>query len=536
MRVRRSTMALAGSPIARWLCVGCVVLWVVSCGDGASPREDPETAAERALAAADARFARGDLDAYFAFMAIAEDTAAGRRARSRLTRAEAHYRRGIELFAAGDPDARRELQLGAGTGPMNPVLYRDLARACRAQGQHARAIEYFRKYLALFPNPPDRDLVASEVAELGPELDPADVLPSAPVPTKRRTTVRGQLVEEEAGGVQLVAIALGVIAAALGSALILLLRRRRGVTLRQLTSESPELHPSIAYLVGVMRHELLKHRIGAIGDAVRAISAGSATAQQRAFLYDRLYGGEPLERTWEGHIRAFERAVGPRLDLRRRDASFRRGAKAIARLAALEPKLRRNDPRAAVRLETEHAALRSLDAELSRLVRQLVRTRVDRTLLEGVVASVRQEYEPGRVTELELEVSTPDEIIEVEVFRVDLVLVLKNVVRNALLALGRIEPPRRLRLRVETDLLPTGEEVARVLVGDTSREMLTTESMYDRRIDRGLGLVTAALARYDAAITVEAGKDGYVKEVVVRFFRALDEAGPIAPDAMDEAA
>ncbi|MCC7536204.1 MAG: hypothetical protein IT379_08320 [Deltaproteobacteria bacterium] len=507
-----------------------------ACGEGSAPREDAETAAERALESADSRFARGELDAYFAFVAVPETTAAGRRARARLARADGHYRRGIRLFAEGDPDARRELQLGADTAPMNPLLYRDLARACRAQGQSVRAIEYFRKYLALFPNPSDRDEIAREVAELGPELDPADVLPSAPVPTKRRPVTRTPPAADDAGGVQLVAIALGVIAAALGSALILILRRRRGLTLAQLTSESPELHPSIAYLVGVMRHELLKHRIGAIGDAVRAIRSGSATAQQRAFLYDRLYGGEPLERTWEGHIRAFERAVGPRLDLRRRDAAFRRGAKAVSRLASLEPKLRRNDARAAERLATEHAALRSLDAELSRLVRQLVRTRVDRVLLEGVVASVREEYEPGRVTDLSLEVTTPDEAIEVEVFRVDLVLVLKNVVRNALLALGRSDPPRRLRLKVETDLLPTGEEVVRVRAADTSHEMLTTESVYDRRIDRGLGLVTAALARYDAAITVEPGRDGYVKEVVVRFFRALDDAGPVAAEPPMEAA
>jgi hypothetical protein len=41
-------------------------------------------------------------------------------------------------------------------------------------------------------------------------------------------------------------------------------------------------------------------------------------------------------------------------------------------------------------------------------------------------------------------------------------------------------------------------------------------------VDRGLGLVTAALTRYDGAIEVEPAEDGYRKAVSVRFFRALD--------------
>ena len=39
-------------------------------------------------------------------------------------------------------------------------------------------------------------------------------------------------------------------------------------------------------------------------------------------------------------------------------------------------------------------------------------------------------------------------------------------------------------------------------------------------MSRGLGLVTAALARYDGAIIVEHGGGDWAKTVVVRFFRA----------------
>jgi hypothetical protein len=103
------------------------------------------------------------------------------------------------------------------------------------------------------------------------------------------------------------------------------------------------------------------------------------------------------------------------------------------------------------------------------------------------------------------------------------VLILKNVVRNAILAMERATPPRRLRLDVQLVLEPTGEEVVRIRVSDTSREPLSTEAIYDRRLDRGLGLVTAALTRYEGAIEVREGVDGYEKAVVLRFFRVLDQ-------------
>ena len=73
-----------------------------------------------------------------------------------------------------------------------------------------------------------------------------------------------------------------------------------------------------------------------------------------------------------------------------------------------------------------------------------------------------------------------------------------------------------------TELEPTGEEIVFLTVRDTSTEELSRESIYDRRVDRGLGLVTAALTRYDGAIEVERAGQGYEKAVSIRFFRALD--------------
>jgi C4-dicarboxylate-specific signal transduction histidine kinase len=115
----------------------------------------------------------------------------------------------------------------------------------------------------------------------------------------------------------------------------------------------------------------------------------------------------------------------------------------------------------------------------------------------------------------------PDPGPFVEVFRVDLVLVLKNVLRNAVLAVGRAEAPRRVAIEVRVELLPTGEENVALRVLDSSPEVLTTEAIAERRVDRGLGLVTAALTRYDGAILVEDASPPYRKAVCVRFFRAF---------------
>jgi len=126
----------------------------------------------------------------------------------------------------------------------------------------------------------------------------------------------------------------------------------------------------------------------------------------------------------------------------------------------------------------------------------------------------------------EVTISQGPEDVDVEVFRIDLTVILKNIARNAILAVGRGAAPRRIRLGVELDLMPTGEETVRLFVEDTSSEPLTTEAIYDRRADRGLGLVTAALTRYEGSIEAGSGSDGYEKRVTVRLFRAMGPLGP----------
>ena len=476
-----------------------------------------------------------DPAAFTAWRAIDPRTPEGGEARRLLREADPLYRRGIAEVRGGDPEARETFERAVRIAPMDPALYLPLARAYRAQARarpdnphlFIRAVEYYRKFLVLRPDHPQAEEARRELSEIDPEgsrlFEPASSASSLdeaiPVPPAEAPVPLWPF-----------AVAFAALLLAVAAVGVLVHRSRASmIPLAALAERRPELHPAITYLVGSLRHELLKHRVGAVGNAVDALGKGAASADQIEFLRGRLFGGEPLVAAWEGHLKAFERALGPELDVRREDRPFHRADRAIRSIAAIEARLRRGDPRASVKLARAVEDLRALDRHLEKLVRNLVRTTVDGALFHEVMAAVRSEYAAGQVVLDEVVIRAPEPAPMVEVFRVDLVLVLKNVVRNAILAVDQDEEPRRLGIDVSTEVELTGEEVVRIHVRDTSAQRFSTEDIYSRRMDRGLGLVTAALSRYDGAITVEEGGEGWAKSVTVRFFRAYADDELEAP-------
>ncbi len=467
-----------------------------------------------------------DPAAYRAWTAIDPGTPEGREARRLLAEAEPLYLEGIREVQRGAADARGTFERAVRVAPMDPRLYLPLARAFRDLGERSednahlfiRAAEYYRKFLALLPHDPRAEEASAELSRLDPDGSRLFAAPPSP-PPEAAAPPAAPAAPTPAWPL---AVALLALLLALAAVAVLIARtRRRSLSLEQLAERRPELHPAIAYLVGSLRHELLKHRIGAVGDAVDALGAGTATDAQRAFLASRLYEGEPIQAAWRGHLAAFERALGLEQDLARGDRRFGAAERAVDAIARLEPKLAAGGaaPRG---LQGAHDELRRFDVYLRDLVGALTRTPVDGALFRDVVDEVRREYAAGQVTLEEVVIRAPEPAPEVEVFRVDLVLVLKNVVRNAILAVGEGAPPRRIGLDVETALEPTGEETVLIHVRDTSPAAFTTEDIYARRIDRGLGLVTAALRRYEGSIAVEPADEGgeWAKRVTVRFFRA----------------
>lgn len=468
-------------------------------------------------------------------------TEEGRTARARLYAADVRYRRALTLIESEQPGAQDELRAGKRLAPMDPALYLPLARACRARFEDFPAIQYYRSFLSLLPHAPEAEAARTELREL--ETEHPEVLDTAPPLREPGLFGAAQRWEQDARRAPAALLGLGV-ALGLGLAALtraLLDRRlRQARSLRALVARHPELHPALAYLLGRLRHELLKHRVGAAQDLLAA-PAGDVplTAPQRAFLRTRLGdaapgGGPALLDDWAAHLRGLRRTLGPEFDLGQTDPGFRAAERALRVLSrpgsfARQPATGFFARRQAAALRRAARTLRRFDAELATVLSQLSRTTIDRALLEEALRAVRGEATAGAVPLDELTLSLPhDEApIVVEVYRTDLLLVLKNVLRNAIAAVGRGPVPRRVRLDVAVTLLPTGEEAVRLRVHDTSPEPLTTERLYAHEKDpgsrtRGLGLVTAALGLYSGAIAVEPGAPGFAKCVVVQLFRALD--------------
>jgi signal transduction histidine kinase len=474
-----------------------LALWLAGCAAPSS----------RAWSRAEALWRDRDPAAWSAWRALDASTAEGADARRRLAEADAHFRRGIDALAAGRSDARDQLRAGQSVAPMDPALYLSLARACRQRELGERAAEFYRKFLLHDPPTAEVAEARAELAALDDRLDQIfDAPPPKPLPI---------LPVELALGAVLVLIA----------ALLLARRRAERKTLAQLAQASPELQPAIAFLVGCLRHELLKQRILVAGDAIAAVADGGGDDGRRAFLFARLFRGEPLTLAWAGMLASFMRALGPRFDLQRNDPLFRSAGRAIAEIASLESAFRSGDASAPARLKRAFDELAALDRALATMLAGLTHTSVDDALLAEVVAGVREEF-GAHAAAVEIVVEPVAPGVAVEMYGMDLRLVLRNLVRNAVAAALRAEAAPRVSVGVAVALEPTGEELVRLCVCDSNPEPLSLETARDH--SRGLGLITGALLRYDGCLEQGAAAPPYAKSVTARLFRALDSAAEAA--------
>ena len=102
----------------------------------------------------------------------------------------------------------------------------------------------------------------------------------------------------------------------------------------------------------------------------------------------------------------------------------------------------------------------------------------------------------------------------------------------AIAALATSPRPRRLAVDVVVDIEPTGEEVVRIRVRDSSRGRIADPAIGDGvDVEHGLGIVRAALVRYDGSLEVVRGGDVYAKAVVVRLFRSQAGTGSMGEAA-----
>ncbi|HEX3867636.1 MAG TPA: hypothetical protein VHV78_12825 [Gemmatimonadaceae bacterium] len=420
-----------------------------------------------------------------------------------MTGADIEYRRGIALLANEDPHARQVLESAAKRAPLDPSLYLPLARAYRQRGLDERAAAMYEKFLAHAPSSPEAEAARHELAALNDDIGmPFEPSLASSSPSWSPAWSVPPLV--------------GFLAL-FGWAVVR--RRPRRTSLATLASEHPELQPAIAFLVGCLRHEFFKHRILAVGDAIRSVATGNLADTERRFLLMRLFGGEPLAVAWAGHVGAFMRVLGPRFDLVRLDPDFGDASRDIFTIATSEAALSRGDAEAAGRVLVAQQRLAAFDTTLGRLAIRLQHTIVDSGLLAELSADVKREL--GTLS-VELIITPPTTAIAVESYRFDLALVIRNVLRNAVVAAAKGPKPARVAFDIDVAIEPTGDEVVRLRVRDTNPEAVPSPAELTEA--RGLALIRAALQRCDGSLSVEPAGDGFAKGVVIRLFCALHSA------------
>jgi tetratricopeptide (TPR) repeat protein len=455
---------------------------------------------------AEEKWARREADAYLAWRALDPESAAGRRARALLERADEHYLAGIERYASGDfIGAQKALAEGAKLAPIDPLHYFTLAEIYDERGLFDRAAKYYGKGIDALPKSPEAKAARDRLSAL--ETDPLDSPTVGP---------------ESAASSRHYPAIIAVSVALLALIVFLWSRYGVGVSLSRLVDRNPELHSAVAYLIGSVRHELLKHRLGAVSDVIRGFETQRAGEAQRKFLFSRLYGGVPVHEAWQAHLSAFRGALGHKLNLNR-DRAFVKAGRAIKTIARLRAPLSEKRPSSAGRLAGAHRQLALFDQYLASLQTRLVRTRVDDALLAQVVDEVRGEYALSTVALDELAIQPLSFPFLIEIQRSDLQLILRNIVRNAIIAVSRQDSNRRVGLTVAVTLEVTGEESVSIAVQDSSDEPLSAETISNRGLSTGLGLVMTAVRRYGGAMTVKPLGGRYKKEVAIRFFRVLEE-------------
>jgi signal transduction histidine kinase len=476
------------------------VLVLVTCGGSSAARD------EQAWRLAEKAYQEnGDGSAYRLWVALDATAPKGREAHRRLAVADEHYRHAIDLFRANAPGVREAMQEGLALGPMDPAHYLTLARLCADRGIGFRAVDFYRKYLNQVPAPAQAAQARLELANLAGGKDPFPPL-----------FAEGGRPPESAQAWPTPMWALVLLGPALALALVLRARnRRRG--LRRLLADRPEWHQTVAYHLGCLRHEFLKHRVGPLGEPLRAIARATASADETQFLHDRLSQGAPLRLAWRAQLQALERSMGVAWKLDAVDPLFRPARIAMEQLGRQRWPIRPSEAR---RLLAAHAALMTFDRQLSELVAGLVRCFVDEALLREVVESTRSEWVTGKVPLDELRIGPVPPGVEVDVFRTDLRIVLKNVVRNAIQAVAAAPAPRRLALDVQVEPEPTGEECVVFRLRDSSPSGPHAGDSKGNDVEHGLGIVNTALRRYDGSLQVVPGSDGYAKAVLVRFFHS----------------
>ena len=300
------------------------------------------------------------------------------------------------------------------------------------------------------------------------------------------------------------AIALGVLAV-LG---IFIARWRYRQPLGRALRRQPLLFPALAKAIGRIRHDVLKHRAGALGmlsdpmtdrqDVARALLEPAPASVEVANIYRQL---SQEARGLGVHLRALpaEPVFGPlAADLER--AERRLASPQSAPLASLW--------KIDERLRGEHAD------KLQRLLAAGPRTTIDHNLLSRWIDGVARE--PGWAGWVSPRVHTQTDHLAFPLPEQTLRSIASNLLRNAVEA-ARHGPTPTVSVFVEQGRDATGRRMVNLLVGDSAPAALDMETIETRPADRGLGIVRETTRTWGGEVVIREETAPLRKAVGVRF-------------------
>lgn len=314
-----------------------------------------------------------------------------------------------------------------------------------------------------------------------------------------------------------------------GTALYLA-RRFRGRTVEGLIRRPPEGSDIrlIVNSLGYIEHELIKHRI----PVLRSLFAKRRWGAEDWPLLERTVGhGETsLLAELDGYYNGIQRGAGRTLVNFRKDPAFRRARAAIQRIQRAgeewvqERPAPGPDPRGRESLDAAAEWLASdFRRYLLELRRSVFRCPVRQPTLERNARRALSET----AGQIQLSLALPPAHCVAHILPSDLDLVVRNLVRNAAAAPRPKGVGAKVHVEVEEALEETGEESVLIRIHDNSPARLTREQIYGRQANRGLGLVTSALNRHQAAVVCRpSARQGFEKTLEVRLNRSLHEPDP----------
>jgi Flp pilus assembly protein TadD len=365
-----------------------------------------------------------------------------------------------------------------------------LARLDASAGEESRALERVERALTLAgPSGKDADVWLPAAREARARWAAAGEAASRDARERKRRMALG------GGGLAFAALALG------------LRRRLRGLTLARAVARHPALFPEVSRALGELRHDVLKHRAGALGLAGDVAGGAAREELARALL-------EPIPTSAivaDTHARLVGAARGQGALLRPLAREPALGP--LAADLSLAERLVAAAPLDARRLLEIDARLRGPHADaLADLLRLGPRTRLGAaelsTWIAAVEASVRTEggaWRAPALTLAELDVDFPVESGALHA-------IFANLLRNAQAAAADAEDGHVI-VRVERERDVTGRQLATLLVGDSAAGSLTLDAIEARESGRGLAIVRDLVRTWSGHLVIRDEPAPYRKVV-----------------------